>query len=251
MERIAMQRLAIQINNRYPEAKIAYFNNIANGQIDFDTLLLLLSKMRMDENRFIIIEKIDKKQFYKFAKSLFDSKHTERGMLVYNFILIRGKSTALAVGDPKEIEFILKQSLGDMQNECAICCNDLKLDDNAVHCYHCRNKMCLKCAQTLFDTTLYWCPFCCHHLLLPQIAKPRDVDDAMEELDEYLAYIIQHEKHNICDKTGRIHVTHWIGVSVETLTKFKFYGATIVDTFQTEYIHALPNAIIEKQKKIN
>ena len=86
MERLATQRLATQIHNRYPEAKIADFNKIANGHIEFDTLLLLLDKMRIDQNRFIIIEKINVKQFYKFAKSLLDPKLTEKDISFYNFI---------------------------------------------------------------------------------------------------------------------------------------------------------------------
>ncbi len=56
-----MERIVKAITYRYPEAKISAFNKIANGQIEFDTLLLLLSKMRIDQNRFIFIEKTSQK----------------------------------------------------------------------------------------------------------------------------------------------------------------------------------------------
>ena len=157
MERLATQRLATQIHNRYPEAKIAYFNKIANGQIDFDTLLLLLDKMRLDKNRFMIIEKIDKKQFYKFAESLLELKVQGKDIHFYNFILIRGQKTAIMPNDPKDIEFILKQTLNDIHNECSICCNDFQIDENRFFLL-CGNSTCLICAQKRFDTTLFWCP---------------------------------------------------------------------------------------------
>jgi hypothetical protein len=96
MDRIVrtMDTLTNAILYRYPDAKITEFNKIAHKHIEFDKLITRLNKLRIDNNRFIIIErKTNKKRFDKFSKSLFDSKVQTEELHLFNLILIRGQKT--------------------------------------------------------------------------------------------------------------------------------------------------------------
>jgi hypothetical protein len=87
-----MDRIVRTIVYRYPDAKITEFNKIAHKHIEFDKLITLLNKLRMDENRFVIIEKrTHKKRFDKFVKSLFEPKMPTEDLHLYNVILTRGE----------------------------------------------------------------------------------------------------------------------------------------------------------------
>jgi hypothetical protein len=241
-----MDRIVRTIVYRYPDAKITEFNKIAQTHIEFDKLITLLNKLRMDENRFVIIDKkTNKKRFEKFVKSLFGPKVPTEDLPLYNVILTRGDKTAITIGEQDEIDFILKHTLTDVETECVLCCNDIDINATVYHerirCYHCRNSICVTCAQTLFDTTLFWCPFCGHHYIFPQIAKPTDIDIDTETLDDYLTYIIRHEKHHIVNDEGQLYKTFWISLAPNVLVKFALYGATVVDTFDEEFLPCITN----------
>ena len=150
-------------------------------------------------------------------------------------MLIRGDKTAITLGNQDEIEFILKHTLTDIQKECVICCNDFN-DGERLSCYHCKNAICLTCAQTLFDTTPFWCGYCGHHYLFPQIAKAKDIDTNTETLDDYLVYLIRHEKHHVLNGAGQLHKTCWISLAPNVLARLDFYGAIVVDTFDEELL---------------
>ena len=110
----------------------------------------------------------------------------------YRFILLRGEKQAISMNWLEELEHIVKHVLSPMQDNlgCSICYNQIATDDDSTQCYHCKNIMCLGCAQQLFDTTPYWCPYCCNHLVFPEISKP--IGECSAELDYCLQMMMAH-----------------------------------------------------------
>ena len=49
--------------------------------------------------------------------------------------------------------------------------------------------MCVGCAQHLFNTTAYLCPYCCIHLVYPELCKPAGEYNA--ELDSYIKLLMR------------------------------------------------------------
>ena len=65
-----MEKLRQRILHRYPEVKISYFNDVIAACSDTNKLFTLLSHMRKDKDRFIIIENINKTTFRDYAFKL-------------------------------------------------------------------------------------------------------------------------------------------------------------------------------------
>ena len=83
----------------------------------------------------------------------------------------------------QELQYIVKHVLCHMKSECGVCYNCIA--EEATCCYHCKTMFCMVCAQHLYDTTLYFCPYCCNHVMFPELCKPSG------ESHEYLDYVIR------------------------------------------------------------
>jgi len=238
-----MERLRQRILHRYPDVKINYFNDVMNRCSDTNKLLTVLSNLRKDVDRFIIIENTNYTVFREFAYKLFDedvllNKRLKR----YRFIIIRGEGSAISMNVHDELEFILKHVCGQKHTECNICCNEFQ--GECVNCYHCKNDICFTCAQQLFDTTAYWCPFCGYHYLYPQLGKPSDIEQDASELEFQIRRMMQQCKSHITDNTGKLKQhTMLIGLPFETCAKFHQWGAKIAD-FDEDYLQNMKNVEI-------
>ena len=198
-----MEKLRQRLLHRYPELKISYFNDVISKCKDTNILLTLLSNMRKHEDRFIIIENINKNIFREFAHQLIgDGEKINKMLKSYEFIIIRGEATSISSDDNDELEFILKQVFDKLQPDCHICYN--QIEKERITCYHCKNEICLTCAQELFETTAYWCPFCGHHYIYPQLGKPSNIEQDMTELEFHLKRMIQQCKSYITDRDGKL-----------------------------------------------
>ena len=236
-----MEKLRQRILHRYPEVKISYFNDVIATCSDTNKLLTLLSHMRKDNDRFIIIENVNKNTFRDYAfKLLGQQALLNKRVNDYRFIIIRGEATAISMNVHEELEFILKQVLSQQrQSECRICYNEI--NGERVTCYHCKNEICFTCAQQLFDTTVYWCGFCGHHYLYPQLGKPSNIEQDVTELEFQIRRMTQQCRSYITDSDGKlIQHTKLIGLPLETCARFYQLGATIAD-FDEEYLQNMRN----------
>lgn len=177
-----MDRLKQIILNRYPDVNISYFNDVASRCKHFKQQLRLIESLCKDNNRVIVIERSSNIRFNKLAQELIgelDSTYLND----YCFILLRGPAKAIAMNWLHELQYIVKHVLCPMTSECGICYNYIA--DEATCCYHCKTMFCMDCAQHLYDTTLYVCPYCCNHLIYPELCKPSG------EYHECLEYLIR------------------------------------------------------------
>ena len=190
-----MDRLKQLILNRYPDINISYFNDVAGKCKNIKQQLRLIETLRSNTNRIVVIERTGYIHFNKLASEMFGNKINGESLNDYRFILLRGNNQAISVNWLKELQHIVKHILYMHDklecNICYICYNALGDDDsNSTQCYHCKNIMCLGCAQQLFDTTPYWCPYCCNHLVFPEISKPSG--ECSAELDYCLQIMMAH-----------------------------------------------------------
>ena len=163
---------------------------------------------------------------------------------VVNVLSWRFNSRAIAISkdDHDELDFILKHVLASRQPECHICYNEI--EPEGVVCYHCKNEICLNCAQQLFDTTAYWCAFCGHHYIYPNLGKPSNIQQDVTELEFNIRRMIQQCKSYITDSDGKLKSqTTLIGLPMETCVRFHQLGATIAD-FDEGYLHNIDNITI-------
>ena len=87
-----MERLRQRILFRYPDVKLSVFNDVIDKCSDTNKLLELLTKMREDVDRFIIIEHLNKNTFSELARKLIgDDKRMNKRMYSYKFIIVRGE----------------------------------------------------------------------------------------------------------------------------------------------------------------
>ena len=240
-----MEKLRQRILHRYPEVKISYFNDVIAACSDTNKLFTLLSHMRKDKDRFIIIENINKTTFRDYAfKLLGQQTLLNQRVNEYRFIIMRGEAIAISRNVHEELEFILKQVLKQRQSECRICYNEI--NGERVTCYHCKNEICFTCAQQLFDTTAYWCGFCGHHYLYPNLGKPSDIDQDVTELEFHIRRMTQQCISYITDSEGKlIQHTSLIGLPLETCARFHQLGATIAD-FDEDYLQNISNVTKDK-----
>ena len=49
--------------------------------------------------------------------------------------------------------------------------------------------MCICCSQHLFNTTAYWCSYCCNYLIYPELCKPSG--EYHDELDGYIKSLME------------------------------------------------------------
>lgn len=197
-----MCKLHSQIKQRYPDNKIINFNNKISQCKSYKQQLKLLGKLRADNNVFITIERACNIKFNKFVLDLYnDSDHDIDASLANKFcyLIIRGEKTALLNTNQDEIQSTLKHLFYDDPHECGLCCNEFISDDDVFTCYHCKASMCVTCAQHLFDTTSFFCPWCATHLFFPEISKPYDCED---ELDFALKKLMA-----ICVPDGQLNNT--------------------------------------------
>ena len=89
-----------------------------------------------------------------------------------------------------ELKHIVKHILFHMKQECGVCYNRIAEDEGLVGCYHCKTMMCVSCAQHLFETTAYWCPYCCNRVIYPELCKPSG--EYNTELDHYIKLLMKH-----------------------------------------------------------
>ena len=240
-----MERLRQRILYIYPDVKINYFNDVIDKCSDTTKLLTLLSNLRKNDDRFIIIEHLKTNTFREFANKLLgDDERINKGLNDYSFIIMRSKAISISMDDPDELDFILKQVLNKKQTECHICYDEMI--GECVRCYHCKSDICFTCAQKLFDTTAYWCGFCGHHYLFQNLGKPRDIEQDVTELEFHIRQLIQQCKQHITDSHGKLlpH-TIYIGLPVETCGMFHGMGATIAD-FDEDYLQNMKNVDVRK-----
>ena len=116
-----------------------------------------------------------------------------------------------------------------------------------VACYHCKSEICLTCAQQLFETTVYWCGFCGHHCLFPDLGEPSNIDHDITELEFHIRRMMQQFKPQITNSHGKLLSTAYIGLSFEICAELYGMGATITD-FNKNYLDRLSNVKISKYK---
>ena len=120
------------------------------------------------------------------------------------------------------------------------------MDGERVVCYHCKNASCSTCAKQLFDTTPYWCGFCGHHYLYPQLGKPSDIEQAVTELECPIKRMTQQCISFITDSDGKLITrTSLIGLPLETCARFYQLGASIAD-FDEDYLQNISNVTKDK-----
>ena len=160
---------------------------------------------------------------------------------------MRGGNVALSRDDDDELNFTLKQVCDKRQSERHICYNDMK-NSKRISCYHCRNEICLTCAPKLYDTTPYWCPFCGHHYIYPQLGKPGDIERDTTDLDFHIQHMMLQRKSYITDSNGKLKPhTLSMGLPIETCAVFHHLGATIAE-FDEDYFRNMGNVSIKKYK---
>ena len=117
-----------------------------------------------------------------------------------------------------------------------------------IDCYHCKNEVCLTCAQQLFDTTPDLCPSCGRHYLYPQLGKPGDIERDTAELEFHIQRMIQQCKSYITDSNGKLKQhTLLMGLPIEMRTMFRHLSATIAE-FDEDYMQNMDNISINKYK---
>ena len=167
-------------------------------------------------------------------------------MYSYTFI-IRRRNVAISRDDDDDLAFILKQICDKRQSECSICYNDM-VKNKRINCYHCRNDICLNCAQQIFDTTAYWCPFCSHHYIYPQLAKPGNIELDTTYLDFHIKRMMIQCKSYITDNHGKLKpLTLLMGLPAETCAAFYQLGARIAE-FDEDHYRNMGNVTIKKYK---
>jgi hypothetical protein len=201
-----------------------------------------LEQMRQDSSMFIVIERQSKIRFNKFATEIIGVDRLAGTRLNdYQFIIISGEKVSISTNNREELRFILKQVFKDYECECVICYREIK-DAERQSCYHCRNPICMNCAQTLFDTTAYWCVICGRHYLFPELGKPKDINIDLEVLDVNIKRVIQKYKPRLTDEQGNLHpMTQYTELVPELKEVFKDLGATINDDFDGHYLSRMSN----------
>ena len=154
------------ILNIYPSVNISYFNDVASRCKNFKQQLRLIESLCKDNNRVIIIERSSNIRFNKLAQELI-GELDNTSLNYYCFILLRGPAKAIAMNWLQELQYIVKHVLCHMKSECGVCYNCIA--EEATCCYHCKTMFCMDCSQHLYDTTLYFCPYCCNHLMFPEL----------------------------------------------------------------------------------
>ena len=178
-----MNELHSLIKHRYPDTHIINFNDKSLQCKNYKHQMRLLNNLRTNDNTFITIERASNIKFNKFAIELSGEYGDEIDVSIANnlcLIIIRGKKVALLDAEQYEIPSILKHLFHDISHECGLCCNDFTSDNAEFKCYHCKSSMCGTCAQRLFDTTSFWCPYCQTHLLFPEISRPYECHDELD-----------------------------------------------------------------------
>ena len=173
-----MEKLKQILLDRYPNININYFNDVAPHCKNIKQQLILINNLRKDDNRVVIIERSSNIRFNKLARELIGELDST-SLNDYCFILLRGPAKAIAMNDLPELNHIVKHVLCPIKSDCGICYNTTT--DDVTGCYHCKTLFCMSCAQRLYDTTLYFCPYCCNHLIFPELCKPSG--DYHEELE--------------------------------------------------------------------
>jgi len=185
-----MERLKQIILSRYPNIKISVFNEVATHCKSFKQQIQLIEQLCKHENRIVIIERNSNIRFNKLANELI-GELSSTGLNSYRFILLREKAKAISMNCLDELQYIVKHILCPITQECGVCYNRIADGDDVIVCYHCKSLLCICCSQHLYNTTAYWCPYCCNHLIYPEICKPSqynaELDDCMRLIMEPIA----------------------------------------------------------------
>ena len=229
-----MDRLKQIILNRYPSVNITYFNDVASGCNNFKQQLLLIEKLCKDQNTIVIIERSNNIRFNKLAQELIGELDST-SLNDYCFILLRGPAKAIAMNWLHELQYIVKHVLCPMKSECGICYNYIV--DEATCCYHCKTMFCMDCAQHLYDTTSYFCPYCCNHLIFPELCKPSG------DYHEYLEYVIR-ELMEPATIDGKVRYDMCvIALPPHTIDMLCKLGASRNNNFDEVFLERMANSI--------